>query len=166
MLHQLSEITGRDSRCVLEPEPWIQRHRVWIQSVDFYTRKSVSTPYIRTMCVACQWVVEYQNVFGSAPNQSCYQPSAGGLLELVLRPNLSILAPGYLGTPPKARDDLAENSRNFAFYESALLRKLDSTDVLYGCTVRDTNTERQSQRINRYRSGTSPYHLIMSEARI
>jgi hypothetical protein len=49
------------------------------------------------------------NVFGSAPNQSCYQPSAGGLLELVLRPNLSILAPGYLGTPPKARDELAEN---------------------------------------------------------
>ena len=51
--------------------------------------------------------------------------SAGGLLELVLRPNLSILAPGNLGTPPKARHDLAENSRNFAFYESALLRKLD-----------------------------------------
>jgi hypothetical protein len=43
----------------------------------------------------------------------------GGLLELVLRPNLSILAPGNLGTPPKARDKLAENSRNFAFYESA-----------------------------------------------
>ena len=44
----------------------------------------------------------------------------GGLLGLVLRPNLSILAPdGNLGTPPKARDDLAENSRNFAFYESA-----------------------------------------------
>jgi hypothetical protein len=64
------------------------------------------------------------NVFGSAPNQSCYQPSAGGLLELVLRHNLSILAPGNLGTPPKARDELAENSRNFAFYESALLRKL------------------------------------------
>jgi hypothetical protein len=39
------------------------------------------------------------NVFGSAPNQSCYQPSAGGLLDLVLRPNLSILAPGNLGTP-------------------------------------------------------------------
>jgi hypothetical protein len=66
------------------------------------------------------------NVFGSPPNQSCYQPSAGGLLGLVLRPNLSILAPGYLGTPPKARDELAENSRNFAFYESALLRKLYS----------------------------------------
>ena len=64
------------------------------------------------------------NVFGSAPNQSCYQPSAGGLHELVLRPNLSILAPGNLGTPPKARDELAENSRIFAFYESALLRKL------------------------------------------
>ena len=46
------------------------------------------------------------------------------MLELVLRPNLSILAPGYLGTPPKARDELAENSRNFAFYESALLRTL------------------------------------------
>jgi hypothetical protein len=41
-----------------------------------------------------------------------------------LRPNLSILAPGYLCTPPKARDELAENSRNFAFYESASLRKL------------------------------------------
>jgi hypothetical protein len=63
-------------------------------------------------------------VFGSAPNQSCYQPSASGLLELVLRPNLSILAPGDIGTPPKARDELAENSRNFALYESALLRKL------------------------------------------
>ena len=62
------------------------------------------------------------NVFGSAPNQSCYQPSAGGLLELVLRPNLSIFAPGYFGTPPKARDELAENSGNFAFYESALPR--------------------------------------------
>ena len=62
------------------------------------------------------------NVFGSAPNQSCYLPSASGLLELVLRPNLSILAPGYFGTPPKARDELAENSGNFAFYESALLR--------------------------------------------
>jgi hypothetical protein len=37
---------------------------------------------------------------------------------------LSILAPCYLGTPLKARDKLAENSRNFAFYESALLRKL------------------------------------------
>jgi hypothetical protein len=64
------------------------------------------------------------NVFGSAPNQSCYQPSAGGLLEVVLRPNLSILAPGYLGIPPEARDELAENSRNVSFYESALLRKL------------------------------------------
>ena len=39
--------------------------------------------------------------------------------RIVLRPNFSILAPGYLGTPPKARDKLAENSRNFAFYESA-----------------------------------------------
>jgi hypothetical protein len=65
------------------------------------------------------------NVFASAPNQSCYEPSAGGLLELVLRPNLSILASGNLGTPLKARDELAENSRNFAFYESALLGKLD-----------------------------------------
>jgi hypothetical protein len=46
------------------------------------------------------------------------------LLELVPRPNLSILAPGYLGTPPKARDELAENSMNVAIYESALLRKL------------------------------------------
>jgi hypothetical protein len=55
----------------------------------------------------------------------------GGLLELVLTPNLSILAPGNLGTPPKARDDLAENSRNFAFYESALLRKLNSVPCLH-----------------------------------
>ena len=47
------------------------------------------------------------NVSGSAPNQSCYQPSAGGLLALVLRPNLSILAPGNRGTLPKARDELA-----------------------------------------------------------
>jgi hypothetical protein len=57
----------------------------------------------------------------------CYQPSARGLLELVLRPNLSILAPDNLGTPSKARDELAENSRNFAFYESALLCKLDKS---------------------------------------
>jgi hypothetical protein len=64
------------------------------------------------------------NVSGSAPNQSCYQLSAGGLLELVLRPNLLILTPGNLGTPPKARDELAENSRDFALSESALLRKL------------------------------------------
>ena len=55
-------------------------------------------------------------MFGSAPNQSCYQPSAGGLLEFV--------NPRAFGTPPKARDELVENSRNFAFYESALLRKL------------------------------------------
>ena len=55
---------------------------------------------------------------------NCYQPSAGGLLELVLRPNLLILTPGNLGTPPKARDELAENSRDFALSESALLCKL------------------------------------------
>jgi hypothetical protein len=50
------------------------------------------------------------------------------MLEVVVRPNLSILATSNFGTrtPPKARDELAENSiRNFAFYESALLRKLD-----------------------------------------
>jgi hypothetical protein len=64
------------------------------------------------------------NVFGSAPNQSCYQPSAGGLLELVLRPNLSIFVFGNCGIFLEVCGELAENSRNFAFYESALLRKL------------------------------------------
>jgi hypothetical protein len=48
------------------------------------------------------------------------------LLEFVLRPDLSILVPRNLGTPPKDRDNLAENdSRNFAFYESTFLRKVD-----------------------------------------
>ena len=42
--------------------------------------------------------------------------------KLVLEPNLSVLAPGYFGTPPKACDELAENSGNFAFYKSAFLR--------------------------------------------
>jgi hypothetical protein len=59
----------------------------------------------------------------------------GGLLELVLRPNLSILAPGNLGPPPKARDDLAANSRNFPFYEIALLCKLNISE-------RSTRSER------------------------
>jgi hypothetical protein len=55
-------------------------------------------------------------VCGSTPNQNRHQPSAGGLLEISSKPNSSVLAPGYFGTPPKARDELGENSGNFAFY--------------------------------------------------
>jgi hypothetical protein len=48
---------------------------------------------------------------------------------------LPILAPGNLGTPPKARDELAENIRNFAFYESASLRKLDIKERMVDKTI-------------------------------
>ena len=62
----------------------------------------------------------------SAPHQSCYPPSACGLLELVLRPNLSILAPGYLGTPPKGTWRTCRKRQEFC-----LLRKRITSQAIH-----------------------------------